>query len=282
MARSPLSVDDLVGEFMTLAKSVEHPGLKSLLRTVFGDKALFERFCACPGSQSYHHAYLGGLLEHTVAVADHCAHIAGRYQGVDRDLLVTAALLHDVGKVDELTFETGFGYTDEGRLIGHVVLGVQRIREAAAKRWHRPRPILLRARARDACRITASSSGGHPSGRRRSRPFCCITSTTWMRSPLGSHRCCREQRSPRRSGPTRRTCSAGRCSLRARSRTIDRSARTRTLSTFDSPPDRVELRVGPEVRGYRLESALRRFWRSRVLPACFKEEHPWLSFPASR
>ncbi|TFG36062.1 MAG: HD domain-containing protein, partial [Candidatus Aminicenantes bacterium] len=96
-------------------------------------KELFERFCACPGSQSYHHAYLGGLLEHTVAVADNCAHVAGRYQGVDRDLLVASALLHDVGKVDELTFETGVGYTDEGRLIGHVVLGARRAREAAAR-----------------------------------------------------------------------------------------------------------------------------------------------------
>jgi len=133
MARSPRSADELIAEFTALAKSVTHPGLKALLRTVFADKALFERFSRCPGSQSYHHAYLGGLVEHTVAVADHCARIARRYDGVDRDLLVSAALLHDVGKVDELTFDTVFGYTDEGRLIGHVVLGTRRVRDAAAK-----------------------------------------------------------------------------------------------------------------------------------------------------
>jgi 3'-5' exoribonuclease len=131
MSQGPRSAEELAGEFTRLASSVKHQGLKALLREVFRDKEFFTRFSACPGSQSYHHAYLGGLIEHTVAVADHCAHVAGRYDGVDRDLLVSAALLHDVGKVDELVFETGIGYTDEGRLIGHVVLGARRVHEAA-------------------------------------------------------------------------------------------------------------------------------------------------------
>jgi len=133
VSRSPRCAEELAAEFLQLAASVGCPGLKALLRQVFRDKAFYERFCACPGSQSYHHAYLGGLLEHTVAVADQCARAAERYDGVDRDLLVSAALLHDIGKVDELVYEAGIGYSDEGRLIGHVVLGARRMREAGRK-----------------------------------------------------------------------------------------------------------------------------------------------------
>jgi len=127
------SADELKDQLRGLAASIENTRLKRLVRLVFGDSALFARFSACPASQSYHHAYIGGLLEHTVAVASMCSDLAGRYDGVDRDLLVTAALLHDIGKVDEISFETGIGYTDEGRLVGHVVSGVHRIRGISVK-----------------------------------------------------------------------------------------------------------------------------------------------------
>jgi 3'-5' exoribonuclease len=133
VARSPRTTEELVAEFTTLAATVQDGGLKALLRAVFRDTAFFNRFSQCPGSQSYHHAYLSGLIEHTVAVAGHCAAVSESYDGVNRDLLVAAALLHDVGKVDELTFDTCISYTDEGRLIGHVVLGTRRVHAAAAK-----------------------------------------------------------------------------------------------------------------------------------------------------
>ncbi len=116
-----------------LVKSVKEPSCKRILRQVFGDKAFFSQFVSCPGSQSYHHAYLGGLLEHTVSVARLCRSVAETYPGVDADLLVTAALLHDIGKVDELTAEVSIEYTDAGRLLGHVVLGTTRIRTAVQR-----------------------------------------------------------------------------------------------------------------------------------------------------
>jgi 3'-5' exoribonuclease len=106
---------------------------RGLLRAVFGDKEFFARFSECPGSQSYHHAHLSGLLEHTVSVARLARVLAGMYAQVDKDLLVTAALLHDLGKVEELGFDTGVEYTDEGRLLGHVVLGMQRVRSTAER-----------------------------------------------------------------------------------------------------------------------------------------------------
>lgn len=133
MATGRRAVEELVSDFRRVAGSVHHPGLKSLLRTVFADKDFFTTFCRCPGSQSYHHSYVGGLLEHTVSVADHCAMVAPKYEGVSADLLISAALLHDIGKVDELSWDCGIGYTDKGRFIGHVVLGLQRVESAAVK-----------------------------------------------------------------------------------------------------------------------------------------------------
>jgi 3'-5' exoribonuclease len=131
------SRDELMAEFKHLVAGVSNAELRRVLRAVFGDKAFLARFGSCPGSQSYHHAYLGGLLEHTVAVASLCRAIAGQYPGIDGDLLVCAALLHDIGKCDELSCDTSIEYTDSGRLVGHVVLGIQRVREC-----------LQRARAR--------------------------------------------------------------------------------------------------------------------------------------
>ncbi len=133
LAEGPRPREELIDELRGLIGSVSEPSLRKVLRGVFSDKAFFERFCSCPGSQSHHHAYLGGLLEHTVAVAGICAHLAEQYPDVDRDLLVTAAVLHDVGKCDELAYDTGIEYTDRGRLLGHVMLGAARVGEAVAR-----------------------------------------------------------------------------------------------------------------------------------------------------
>ncbi len=121
---------ELVTELRDLVKTVKEPSCRRVLRQVFGDKDFFARFSSCPGSQSYHHAYLGGLLEHTISVARLCRGVADTYPDTDSDLLVTAALLHDVGKVDELASAVTIEYTDAGRLLGHVVLGTTRIRSA--------------------------------------------------------------------------------------------------------------------------------------------------------
>jgi len=125
---------ELVESFRQLVASVTDAGLASVLRAVFGDREFLSRFRKCPGSQSYHHAHVGGLLEHTVAVAQLSATLGSVYDQVDSDLLVTAALLHDIGKVDELEFGTSIEYTHEGRLLGHVVLGVRRVQEAIRRK----------------------------------------------------------------------------------------------------------------------------------------------------
>lgn len=127
------SKDEMNAEFAQLVGSVCDREYRRVLHAVFADRTFFERFATCPGSQAYHHAYLGGLIEHTVAVAGLCLGLAERYPQVDSDLLVSAALLHDIGKCTELSFDTAIEYSDEGRLVGHVVLGVRTLREALAR-----------------------------------------------------------------------------------------------------------------------------------------------------
>ncbi len=114
-----------------LVTAVRDPELRGLARAVFGEPGFISRFLSCPASQSYHHAHVGGLLDHTVAVGTMAARARSQYPEADADLLLAAALLHDVGKVDELEYDVAIGYTDEGRLLGHVVLGERRIRRVA-------------------------------------------------------------------------------------------------------------------------------------------------------
>lgn len=132
VASTTRCIDELRMDLRALASGVKDAELRGLTRAVFGEKSFFERFTRCPGSRSGHHAYLGGLLEHTVAVASICADLSRCYPEADADLLVTAALLHDIGRCEELSFDVAVEYTDEGRLLGHEVLGVRRLRETAA------------------------------------------------------------------------------------------------------------------------------------------------------
>lgn len=129
----PRDEAEMLAELRSVVRAVKDRGLAAVLRAVFGDAAFMESFKLTPASQSHHHAYLGGLLEHTVAVARLCRGLAGLYPHLDIDLLLTGALLHDIGKVDELTFETGIEYTDQGRMLGHVVLGERRVRVAVER-----------------------------------------------------------------------------------------------------------------------------------------------------
>jgi 3'-5' exoribonuclease len=102
--------------------------LKKLLAAVFPDPPETDvalRFRRAPGGKTMHHDYIGGLLEHTVSVVGICRFLSSHYEGVNGDLLTAGALLHDVGKVHELSYEGAFDYTDEGRLLGHLYMGAE-------------------------------------------------------------------------------------------------------------------------------------------------------------
>jgi 3'-5' exoribonuclease len=82
-----------------------------------------------PASKWLHHNYLGGLLEHTLSLAQLALRIASHYQGLNTDLLLTASIFHDLGKVDELAYHRSFDYSDDGRLLGHIILGLERVED---------------------------------------------------------------------------------------------------------------------------------------------------------
>ena len=108
---------------------MEEPSLKRLLYDVLADDAFMTAFMMAPAAKAIHHAVLGGLLEHTASVVGLCRLLADYYPAVDRDLLLAAAMLHDVGKVRELSWDRVFDYTDAGRLLGHISLGVILVEE---------------------------------------------------------------------------------------------------------------------------------------------------------
>jgi 3'-5' exoribonuclease len=119
----------MVEELKGLVASLADPDLQRLLNAFFEDPALLAQFRVAPAAKGMHHVYLGGLLEHSLAVAKLVDAMTPLYQGLNRDLLIAGALLHDVGKVREMTYLRAFDYSDEGKLIGHITIGVEMLQE---------------------------------------------------------------------------------------------------------------------------------------------------------
>jgi 3'-5' exoribonuclease len=126
-------LDELDGFLEHLAREVHDPGLGALLAALLDDAALRAEWRRAPCTRGGHHAYLGGLLEHTVAVGTLALEACQLHPRLDSDLLVCAALVHDLGKTREFTYAAEIGLTDAGRLLGHVELGLALLREYAAR-----------------------------------------------------------------------------------------------------------------------------------------------------
>jgi len=122
-------VDGLMKEIADHVAGIKDPHLKKLLEKVFGDDALVEKFKAAPAARNYHHAFRGGLLEHTTNVARLAALLLTERPELRADLLMAGCLLHDIGKIDEMNAEAAINYTDAGLLLGHLVQGVFIIEE---------------------------------------------------------------------------------------------------------------------------------------------------------
>ena len=121
--------DKMYDELLGMIDSISNKYLKELLKSFFvEDKAFIEVFRKHSAAKSVHHGFIGGLLQHSLSVAKLCDYIAGNYYAVNRDLLITSALLHDIGKTIELSSFPLNDYTDEGQLIGHIVEGAMMVR----------------------------------------------------------------------------------------------------------------------------------------------------------
>ncbi len=118
-------IEKLYAQLREFVVSVGNPWLRRLLQSVVEDPVIVPRLKRAPAAKMIHHAYLGGLLEHIVSLCALCRAVAARYLEADADLLLTGAILHDIGKIDELSYERSFGYTTEGQLLGHITLELE-------------------------------------------------------------------------------------------------------------------------------------------------------------
>jgi len=122
-------IDEMFQSLREISQQIKNPHLTQLLQLFWEDESFVKLFKMAPASKWLHHNYLGGLLEHTLSVVQLALKNAGHYPGLDMDLLLTTSIFHDLGKVDELSYHRSFDYSDEGRLLGHIVLGIERVED---------------------------------------------------------------------------------------------------------------------------------------------------------
>lgn len=127
---SSKNIDEMYAELLDIIKGMENANLKRLLEAFFVEDAKFiAAFKKSSAAKTVHHGFIGGLLEHTLSVTKLCAYYCVTYPALKKDLLLTAAILHDIGKVKEFSPFPDNDYTDDGNLLGHIVMGVEMITE---------------------------------------------------------------------------------------------------------------------------------------------------------
>ncbi len=135
-------INEMFSELKKIVDSIKQPHLRNLLNLFLNDKDFCKGLCSAPAAVQYHHAFLGGLLEHTLSVAKLGDIIAPLYPELNRDLLICGIILHDIGKISELCYEKNFHYSDEGQLIGHLISGVLMVEEKAKQINDFPKTLL--------------------------------------------------------------------------------------------------------------------------------------------
>lgn len=135
--------DEMYAELMGHIGSMRNPHLKALLEAFFADADIARRYRTAPAAKSIHHAWIGGLIEHVLSLLTLAKFTAKHYNDVDEDLLVTGVILHDIGKIYELTYDRSFAYSDEGQLIGHILIALRMLDEKARQVPGFPPRLLL-------------------------------------------------------------------------------------------------------------------------------------------
>ncbi|MFP4158763.1 MAG: 3'-5' exoribonuclease YhaM family protein [Desulfobacterales bacterium] len=121
--------EQMFQRLQALAATIESGPLRELLDKFWQDPQFVKDFKKAPAAKKMHHACIGGLLEHTLSLALLADRVAGHYSGIDRDMLIAGAILHDIGKIREFTYDTRIDYSDEGRLVNHIVIGIRMIEQ---------------------------------------------------------------------------------------------------------------------------------------------------------
>lgn len=138
---SPRNLDEMRQELHSVVAAISNPHLHGLMQAFLDDEAFMKQYCAAPAAKGMHHVYLGGLLEHSLALVKLVKTIVPLYSGINEDLLVAGALLHDVGKIHEMSFERAIDYTDVGKLLGHITIGVELVDEKIRQTEDFPREL---------------------------------------------------------------------------------------------------------------------------------------------
>ncbi len=124
---SPRNIGEMLAELTEIIDSIQNPHLKKLLFSFFNDEQWLKRFTTAPAAKINHQAYLGGLLEHSLNITKASLKMVCLYPMLDRDLMITGAVLHDIGKIEEYTYNRTIDITDEGRFLGHIIIGVNQV-----------------------------------------------------------------------------------------------------------------------------------------------------------
>lgn len=126
---SEKSIGEMYKQILAVINSLSNPYLKALAESFFKDADFAKRFQFHSAAKSVHHGFVGGLVEHTLGVVQMCDFMAKQYPILNRDLLLTAAMFHDIGKLEELSVFPENDYTDEGQLLGHIMMGAEMVGE---------------------------------------------------------------------------------------------------------------------------------------------------------
>ena len=113
--------DEMLAEVRGIVAAIANPNLRGLLEAFFNDAEIAQLYKVAPAAKTIHHAWLGGLIEHVLSMCTLAKAVAPHYPHIDGDLLLTGVLLHDIGKIHELTYARGFGYSSDGQLLGHII-----------------------------------------------------------------------------------------------------------------------------------------------------------------
>ena len=141
---APGNTAQMMKTLMDILSGIKNIHLKALIDLFLADKKFMSQFKKAPAAKNFHHSYTGGLLEHTLSVCQMALKVAEHYPRLDREMLLAGAFLHDIGKTEELNLHLQIDYTDEGRLLGHVVLGVVMVDQKLRELKHFPQELAAR------------------------------------------------------------------------------------------------------------------------------------------
>jgi 3'-5' exoribonuclease len=135
LPKTKKNIDELWASLLEFVATFQDPNLKGLVELFLADPEIADRYRVSPAAKTLHHAYIGGLLDHVVSLFRSCDLMCRNYPQVNRDLLLTGAFLHDIGKIHELTYNRSFSYTTRGQLLGHMIIELEMLQ---AKLEHLP------------------------------------------------------------------------------------------------------------------------------------------------